>query len=73
MTENLQLVLGGTGSDVFLAGFVAPPKVVRNKHTGQSFWLKSVEGDTVTLEPISGSEVVVSAKNFDTESWESIR
>lgn len=72
MNRTHQLVLGGSGSDIFLSGFRGMPKVIRNKNTRQSFWMKRVEGDFVILEPTSGSEISIPGSALTTESWEVI-
>lgn len=73
MNNNLQLVLGGSGADLLVAGFVAQPKVVRHRHTRQSFRIKGVEGEVVSLEPICGSDVSVDTKHFTADNWEIVR
>lgn len=47
-------------------------KVVRNKNTGQSFWVRGFHQGNLELVPIQGEDVLVPEKSFSTESWEII-
>lgn len=47
-------------------------KVVRNKNTGQSFWVRGRSGNNVELVPIQGEDLLVPENQFTAESWEVI-
>jgi hypothetical protein len=47
-------------------------KVVKNKNTGQSFWVMGRNDSLLELSPIQGREVHVKVEDFTAESWEVI-
>lgn len=47
-------------------------KVVRNKNTGQSFWVRGRHEGNLELVPIQGEDVLVPETSFNRESWEII-
>lgn len=57
--RNFQLNLAGSGNHV-----------VRNKNTGQSFWVRGKGHDHVDLMPMQGYDIKVLDKDFTTDSWE---
>lgn len=57
----------------FLIDFPAlTKKVVRNKNTGQSFWVRGRNQGNLELVPMQGEDVLVPEHAFSMESWEII-
>lgn len=47
-------------------------QVVRNKNTGQSFWVRGFTQGNLELVPIQGEDILIPEKSFNLESWEII-
>lgn len=47
-------------------------KVVRNKNTGQSFWVRGCNDGNVELVPIQGEDLLIPVGSFNAESWQVI-
>jgi len=47
-------------------------KVVRNKNTGKSFWVRGISDGVVRLVPVQGEDLLVLTQHFTMESWEII-
>lgn len=45
-------------------------KVVRNKNTGQSFWVRGSHGGNIELVPIQGEDVLIPEAAFTPECWQ---
>lgn len=61
------------GQRVFLVDFASlTKKVVRNKNTGQSFWVRGFHQGNLELVPIQGEDILVPEKSFTLEAWEII-
>jgi len=69
----MQLDITPGGQRTFVVDFAGLTKqVVRNKNTGQSFWVRGFHQGNLELVPIQGEDILIPEKSFNLESWEII-
>lgn len=67
----MQLSTASGGKRSFILNLAGSTKnVVRSKNTGQSFFVRGHDQDTVMLVPIQGEDYLVPKESFTTDSWE---
>lgn len=69
----MQLDTAPGGQRTFVVDFAGLTKsVVRNKNTGQSFWVRGFHQGNLELAPLQGEDLLVPKESFTMESWEII-
>ena len=63
---------GGVQRHTVVQNIGMKAKVVKNKNTGQSFWVRGRNDSLLELAPIQGRDVLVKVEDFTAESWQVI-
>lgn len=67
----MQLDISPGGKRNFVVDFAGlTKKVVRNKNTGQSFWVRGHHQGNLELVPMQGEDILIPEHSFSLDSWE---